>query len=306
MENVCALIGDNCNTNRAMSSSAGVPLIGCANHRFNLAAKEIVSEDEDLLVRINSVMLKLKNLVFAAKLRKLTPLAAKTRNATRWSSTFQMMLRYQRIREFVPTLDSEELDDLMLLSSESRRLDAMVDQLKNVESVTKTLQDTATTMSDVRDMFDSIMEDYPETEIRLSATAPIVHKPTFESAVVKVQRGEGQTMTHEEITAVRRFEIPHAGGPSCATLNLSYAQRALRRRLNGPQSVARKYINLDFLQPTSNACERFFSKAGYVFNERRRALTPANLEYQMFLHCNKDLWGPSDFTNLPHVNDDDE
>lgn len=63
-------------------------MIGYASHQFNLASKEILAEDEDLLVRVNTLMGKLKNLILALKLRQLTNLVSKTRNDTRWSSTF--------------------------------------------------------------------------------------------------------------------------------------------------------------------------------------------------------------------------
>jgi hypothetical protein len=56
----------------------------------------------------------LKNLFPAAKLRKYTYLKAKTRNATQWSSTFKMMLPYIQIRDFLPLLEIDELDELLL------------------------------------------------------------------------------------------------------------------------------------------------------------------------------------------------
>lgn len=40
--NVCALIGDNCSTNKAFSRTAGRKFIGCASHRFNLAMQDIL------------------------------------------------------------------------------------------------------------------------------------------------------------------------------------------------------------------------------------------------------------------------
>ncbi|KAL0219553.1 hypothetical protein P9112_005206 [Eukaryota sp. TZLM1-RC] len=40
------IVGDNCETNRCLASRLGVPLIGCASHRFSLEALEHgVTED---------------------------------------------------------------------------------------------------------------------------------------------------------------------------------------------------------------------------------------------------------------------
>ena len=44
---VAAIIGDNCATNPALARLAGLPFIGCASHRFNLAVGD-VARDQDL------------------------------------------------------------------------------------------------------------------------------------------------------------------------------------------------------------------------------------------------------------------
>ena len=76
-ENVVCLVGDNCNTNKALATIAKRPLVGCASHRFNLAVKDVLKDYHDVLSKINSIMKKLKNLIPSAKLRKLTPLRPK-------------------------------------------------------------------------------------------------------------------------------------------------------------------------------------------------------------------------------------
>ncbi len=53
-------------------------------------------------------------------------------------------------------------------------------------------------------------------------------------------------------------------------------------------------MDLRFLLPTSNACERLFSRAGYVLGDRRQSIHPANFEQQMFLFANSHLWGIED------------
>lgn len=41
-------------------------------------------------------------------------------------------------------------------------------------------------------------------------------------------------------------------------------------------------------------CEVFFSKAGYAFGDRRRAIWLSNIEKQLFLNGNDDFWGVED------------
>jgi hypothetical protein len=99
-------------------------------------------------------MSKLKNLIPAAKLRKLTHLKAKTRNTPRWSSTFEMILRYIKIRDFLPLLGINDLDELLLTVRENRDIDSICDETKDFESISKALQQDATTLADTRLQFD--------------------------------------------------------------------------------------------------------------------------------------------------------
>ncbi|EGZ28823.1 hypothetical protein PHYSODRAFT_466615 [Phytophthora sojae] len=43
------LCGDNCATNQRMATLLGVPLVGWASHRFNLATKKFLAEHDDLV-----------------------------------------------------------------------------------------------------------------------------------------------------------------------------------------------------------------------------------------------------------------
>ena len=44
LDNVCALIGDNCSTNNSMATKCNIPLIGCFSHILNLAVKKFLFE----------------------------------------------------------------------------------------------------------------------------------------------------------------------------------------------------------------------------------------------------------------------
>ena len=138
-ENVVALICDNCNTNKSIANKLSVPLIGCASHRFNLAVQDILSEHETLLFKVHALMKKLRTPLMAARLAKQTPLNAKTQNVTRWSSSFDMLRRYNELREFLHHLNSTELDAYFLSTAEDRRVNELLDRLQNLNSITLSL-----------------------------------------------------------------------------------------------------------------------------------------------------------------------
>ncbi|RLO12335.1 hypothetical protein DYB28_000238 [Aphanomyces astaci] len=89
-KNVVALIGDNCSTNVAFARLAGLPLVVCDSHRFNLVVSDLLSNHDVVIQKVNILMRKLRNILPAARLRRLTPLRAKTLNATRWTSAFSL------------------------------------------------------------------------------------------------------------------------------------------------------------------------------------------------------------------------
>lgn len=50
------------------------------------------------------------------------------------------------------------------------------------------------------------------------------------------------------------------------------------------------YSGLKAISPTSNICERLFSKAGLIFTDLRRSMHPPTLEMVLFLNVNYNLW----------------
>eukprot|EP00171_Calliarthron_tuberculosum_P003101 IDg3101t1 len=296
--NVSCLVGDNVNCNKSLANKAKIPFIGCASHRFNLAMRVVLNDDEELISKINTIMVKLRGLLLGAKLRRLTSIRPKIRNTTRWSSTHDMIVRYVRIREFLPNLESEEIDSLFLSPSENRRVDAFLQQLSPLESVTKMLQREETTVSDTRALFDAVINSFPGTINKLSSTADIVHCAAFESAIVNIQRGNAAALSRDESEAIRGLRIEEGSDEETGDEGLSFAERALKKQKCVDVEKRDKYIDTRFLVPTSNICERLFSRVGYALSQRRRGICPANLESQMFLHLNCDLWGKSEVNQL--------
>lgn len=190
---------------------------------------------------------------------------------------------------------------------------SLLDTMKKLESVTKKLQDPKITMSDVRMLFDFVIEKFPEMSYYLSSNAEIIQNPVLERAIVKIQ--DNQPLTAEEIACAQCFELSSTTSTVEAGTDEeseSFAELALKKRRVTPTSVLSyhgtrasdgrrgrrrecvqvqpQYQPLDYIPPTSNICERFFSLAKLVYSDLRKAMKRTTLEMLLFLRLNRHLW----------------
>ena len=86
LNNVYCLTGDNASVSKSVATKTALQIFGCASHRFNLALQDFIEQEKEMVDKINLVVLKPKSHLLSTKLRKLTHLRPKLRNATRWSS----------------------------------------------------------------------------------------------------------------------------------------------------------------------------------------------------------------------------
>lgn len=80
---MAAIVGDNCNVNRAFARRLGPLFVGCHNHRYQLAVEDILQTHMLNIESVRAIMRKLSFQILAAKLRRLTPLRAKLDTETR-------------------------------------------------------------------------------------------------------------------------------------------------------------------------------------------------------------------------------
>lgn len=85
---------------------------------------------------------------------------------------------------------------------------------------------------------------------------------------------------------------------------LSYALIALNKKKiwGGFQ----KFSNTRFIVLTTNLCERFFSRAENVPNDKRGNELPPNLHQQQFFHPISSFWNTSDFQSVGNYTNDCE
>lgn len=126
-----------------------VPLIRCASHRFNLAVQDVMKSYVPIITKIQSIMIELLTLQNAAKFRTLTNLRARLNNETRWSPTYAILGSFPDLMEHLPLLGVDEIDKLLPNAVECRKIDTLIEQMKQLDSVTKDLQRDDITMAGV-------------------------------------------------------------------------------------------------------------------------------------------------------------
>ncbi|KAG6942347.1 hypothetical protein JG688_00018167 [Phytophthora aleatoria] len=173
LSNVMFLVDDICAVNKRLARLMGVPLVGCASNRLNLAVRRFLEPYEKELEQVQSLMKRLQTINQAAKLK----LRLKLRQNTRWESTYTMMTRHLVLREFIRA-DDEELAEEMPSPATNRNLKALLGQLADAQSVAMKL---------------------------LSPNAEIVHSPDFESGVVKVLGAQAKMLTRAERSSLQPF-----------------------------------------------------------------------------------------------------
>lgn len=214
--------------NKEAAALLGYGFICYASHRFNLAAKDILSGYTANIDSVNTLMVKLRNMLPSARLRKHNPLKPLRRNVTRWSSTYAMLRRYQEMKEFVTKLGLEDVTVLMASSADAILIDRLRVQLGELDSVTKSLQLKTTTMSEVWVIFDADIEQFSDLYSRLSKDASIFMSPAFESAIVKVQDGRIGELLEDEPDSEKFAQIVN-NSETIQDEHLSLAERSLQK-----------------------------------------------------------------------------
>ena len=231
-------------------------------------------------------MKKLLSVKKAAVLRKKTNLRPVLRNATRWSSTYEMIKRYIALRPFIDWADPE-LAVLAPSAQENLFLETVLKDLEKLDSVTKKLQNDQVDILDVRVLFDDVITQYPDLEQYLSPGAQIVHSFGFEKTLVKILMGEEAILNSEELDLVRFFKVGGDSDTVAAEIE-NYADSVLAAKKT---KLGKMYgYSVKWIPPTSNIVERLFSKAKLTLGSLRTSLSPMHLESILFLFVNKMYW----------------
>ena len=118
-----------------------------------------------------------------------------------------MVKRYTVLQQFIPQTDLD-LMPYLLTVDENSQVQGLLINLEQIESVTKVLQeeDQPVTLSDIRDLFDALIEEFPAMTTHLAKNAVMVANRCFEDAVVKCIENKFQELTEDEKNALKAFE----------------------------------------------------------------------------------------------------
>ena len=165
----------------------------------------------------------------------------------------------------------------------------LIENCANLKSVTLALQRSNIDLHDAGILFDSLLEDNDNEVFQkyLEADANIVHSPNFEGGIVQILNYQND-FSDDEKTAMNCLEVTESSDVrKVSNANGDYPEDRLRAKRATPECVQAQYMNCKFILPTSNLLERFFSSAGFAFNDCRKILLPTNSEMQLFLKSNK-------------------
>ncbi|KAH9125307.1 hypothetical protein LEN26_008900 [Aphanomyces euteiches] len=192
------------------------------------------------------------------------------------------------LRGYLVQLGESEVDALLPSVAESRDLDRLLLELRDMNAITLELQRDDLTVADVLRLFDTVIEQYPSASPFLSSSAAIVQCVKFEIALSKILDQSSSSMSECEQESVGHLTIDGDAAMESTASGGSIVERSKRR------VKKQTYLDCRFIVPTSNMCEHFFSSSKFALTDRRRSILPRNFEAQMFLHVNRDLWDLSD------------
>lgn len=309
------LCSDNTNSMPALSILLGCPFIGCHSHRLALYVRKYLNCDkadsEHIINKLKVLMQQLRSANKASALLMEIQLKPITSNATRWSSIYNMIRRYNQIKDFIDTND-RDLTPYLLSPADNLRLIDYENELKSVDDITIALQGADSNLEDARIQLDGAMQlnlmkdqiartdsngnriitTYGQWDIKyLKTGCSIARNPDFESGIVKILRKEEAALTIPELDAIESLKNNNNHAEARVTFEDTgnYAQN-LRNVAKRSKLSKATYIDLRFIPSTSVVAERAFSTSGLVYNELRQALTPYHLECVLFLKHNHLFW----------------
>lgn len=238
-------------------------------------------------------MKKAATLKVSARLRQLTKLAVVRENATRWSSTYEMINRYFKIQTQLSAL--VELLELLPTPIEVDTLSRGFRCLQNFQAITIMLQRDGIPFTEVRGIFNLLCVDFPEMSHHLGATSHLVVDPDFEAGIMRIGKGTPLTATQQQaVTNLVKLDQPVSISEEADSddEDVSYAVRVAKRLKREEFATVKRdqFVNLDVIPGTSVNCERLFSLAKNILTDTRKCTSPVLFEALLFLKVNSKLW----------------
>ncbi|RLN93348.1 hypothetical protein DYB28_001936 [Aphanomyces astaci] len=161
-----------------------------------------------------------------------------------------MLKRYVAIHTYIRLLGDRNILHLTPTDDQDDEIDALLLVLDELESVTLALQEVATSMLDVRNLFDECMLLHPSASKRLASNSAVVGHADFEVAITKILDQSVSSMSDGQVASVDRLKLHPKALDASQDKPLTLAQRA-KKRLK-VSADADSYVDCRFIRPTSN------------------------------------------------------
>ena len=113
-----------------------------------------------------------------------------------------------------------------------------------------------------------------------------------------VQSGKERQLSAIQKSQIIRYLIPP---PTPAAIvddedsneSISFTQRIVANATSSKKArtqVSSHYRCMNHINPTTNMCERLFSRARLIMSHLRQSMSPHHLEILLFLKANRTLW----------------
>lgn len=138
------------------------------------------------------------DIVFAARLRKRSPLSAILKNVTHWNSEFLMSHCYAELRLALRKPDEAEVDEFLPSSAEGRKNDEVISLVEEFQSVKLDLQRSDISLSKVREKFVKSSAQLSSIKNRITPNVRIVPDVMFKNALIMMQNGWKDQLTPDQ------------------------------------------------------------------------------------------------------------
>lgn len=173
-------------------------------------------------------------------------------------------LKIEKLKRLLSKMaDDDEIIEMVSTNRESKQIDEILAFIKDLNFVNKCFQKHNLTIADVHAALNEFIKKHPSLRSRLGTYADIILYRTFESAIAKIQESDESEMTPDETLGIKKLLQPNSRSQFDGFDNLPLGDRVinLRRIYRIKKS---NYVELRFMIPSYNLCERLFWTAGFV------------------------------------------
>jgi hypothetical protein len=310
------------------------PILLCANYRLNLGIQKLLKNDIiiQIIIKIQIIMKIIVSPKIILILKQFTYLNPVHNDDTNWLSTYYMIKRYIQFHQIIIDHYNElNLNTSLLLTNEEYiELNNFFKCLNEINEANSVLQSENFTILRMRTIFDYLIQKYPDLNEYLGNDTNINNDIDFENGLIHVMKNKKDILTNTSLTVrqadkISIFKINNLH--STTTINninnnnnngneiyLTIEERAVLaakrfKNYNSSKDTANEYMDLDWIQCTSNCIDRIFLTYKYDhIDEYIKTLPFKSVELILYLKLNRNKWCLNDLIPiiLAHTNEDDE